>query len=103
MADGANNADLKSPTGSITIQVLFFAVARELAETSKAHILLPLNEDGFATTLHLRQYIALQYPKLAEQVDTITLAVNKEYLEDDKDIALKDGDEVALIPPISGG
>lgn len=99
----ADNADLKSPIESIKIQVLFFAVARELAETSNAQVLLPLNEDGFATTLNLRQYIALQYPKLAEQVDTITLAVNKEYLEDDKDIPLKDGDEVALIPPISGG
>ena len=45
---------------------------------------------------------AARFPDLAPVVDTITLAVNQEYVEGDLD-ALGDGDEVALIPPISGG
>ena len=31
----------------------------------------------------------------------ISLAVNEEYCE--PDLVLKDGDEIALIPPVSGG
>jgi molybdopterin synthase sulfur carrier subunit len=88
----------------ITIKVLFFAAARELAQTTNSQISLPVGEDGSdPNTQQLREVIASKFPKLAEQVETITLAVNKEYIEDDKVITLKDGDEVALIPPISGG
>ena len=33
--------------------------------------------------------------------DSIAVAVNQEYAR--ADVALKDGDEVALLPPVSGG
>jgi sulfur-carrier protein len=51
-----------------------------------------------------RQLLATMYPKLATMVldeDSLTLAVNEEYVTDT--LLLKSGDTVALIPPISGG
>jgi len=35
--------------------------------------------------------------------DSITLALNEEYVPAGEILPLKDGDAVALIPPISGG
>ena len=55
------------------------------------------------TTAQLRSILAERFPSLAEAAGSITLAVNQEYLDEGAVEALKDGDEVALIPPISGG
>lgn len=35
--------------------------------------------------------------------DTVVLALNQDYIERDTHITLKPGDEIAVIPPISGG
>ncbi len=53
-----------------------------------------------------RTKLATLYPKLANLVqdeDNITLALNEEYVPMGEVLKLKDGDTVALIPPISGG
>ena len=50
--------------------------------------------------------MASLYPKLATLVqdeDSITLALNEEYVPMGEVWKIKDGDTVALIPPISGG
>lgn len=41
------------------------------------------------------------YPKLGPALDRAMLAVNQEYVG--PDLKLNDGDELALIPPVSGG
>lgn len=41
--------------------------------------------------------------RLASIKDTMNLAVNEAYLDMAEVISLKDGDEIAVIPPISGG
>jgi sulfur-carrier protein len=102
-------ADLKErervqiPATMIQIKILFFASAREavsgLAETS-----IKVKEG--CTTNELRKILADQYPRLADMVlnqDILTLALNEEYVATGQDPVLKDGDTVALIPPISGG
>ena len=51
-----------------------------------------------------RDSLAVRYPKLKDVVldeDNITLALNEEYVTGTT--LLKQGDVVALIPPISGG
>ena len=56
------------------------------------------------TTQSLREALAQKYEGLKAMVmdtETITLAVNQEYVTGIQD--LREGDEVALIPPISGG
>ncbi len=40
-------------------------------------------------------------PELSAWLDTAAVAVNREYAS--ADVRLGDGDEVALIPPVSGG
>jgi len=80
------------------IRVLFFASARQLACGTKFfEIDLPEN----SSTSDLRTEILKHFPALEPVVFSITLAVNQEYV--DGEIALQEGDEVAFIPPISGG
>ncbi len=53
-----------------------------------------------------RTKLANLYPKLASFVqdeENITLALNEEYIPMGEVKNLKEGDTVALIPPISGG
>mmetsp|Transcript_38762 Transcript_38762/g.46728 ORF Transcript_38762/g.46728 Transcript_38762/m.46728 type:complete len:88 (-) Transcript_38762:512-775(-) len=86
----------------ITIKVLFFASAREAAGTGSTECQL---EDS-ADTQQLRRLLAERYPKLSSLVldeETITLALNEVYVDEGSNPTLKQGDTVALIPPISGG
>jgi molybdopterin converting factor subunit 1 len=90
---------------TVSIQVLFFASAREAVGNNVSRI--DLQVDGSkANTLDLRKRLAELYPKLATMVldeDSLTLALNEEYVLPGQILPLKAGDTVALIPPISGG
>jgi len=58
----------------------------------------------FITTVSQR--LAEKYPKLAPLImdeENLTLALNEEYIPEGEVLPLKDGDTIALIPPISGG
>lgn len=86
-----------------TITVLFFASAREAAGGITK---VELQVNAATDTAALRRILAEQYPNLATTVldeDSLTLALNEEYVAAGQVIALKCGDTVALIPPISGG
>lgn len=79
------------------IKVLFFAAARERAG---------LKQDSFdieegSTTEQLRAAIIERYPGVQSVIAKLALAVNLEYI--DGEVTLQNNDEVALIPPISGG
>ena len=54
-----------------------------------------------ATVAHLVQEVLRRYPQLTTQPDRLVVAVNHEYR--DFEFLLTDRDEVALIPPVSGG
>ena len=60
---------------------------------------LELPEDSTVGSLVGR--IVDRYPGLPQRPDTLVVAVNQEYR--DHLFGLDDGDEVALIPPVSGG
>ena len=47
------------------------------------------------------QQIIASYPDLEPYMSTVKLAVNRKYIR--FDCELRAGDEIALIPPISGG
>ncbi len=81
----------------IRVTVIFFARARDLAGTEKA--VFELSPD--ATTSLMMQVLVDRYPALRELQDHLRLAVNRSYAAGTA--ALRDGDEVAVIPPVSGG
>ena len=47
--------------------------------------------------------IDLYFDRLAAIKDNLVLAHNEEYLDTEAQVILKAGDEIAVIPPISGG
>lgn len=59
--------------------------------------------EGDCVTLEaLRARLCDAFPALEQHLGSVAFAVNREYVAD-RGHALRDGDEVALIPPISGG
>ena len=79
------------------VTVRFFALYRERAGASACSWRLP---EG-ATLADLLREIREAYPGLAPPAVEIVSAVNEEYAEGG--LVLREGDEIALIPPVSGG
>ncbi len=77
--------------------VRMFARARDLAGTDQVAVELP---DG-ATVADLRRRLVALYPRLADLAAKCAVAVDAEFAADDA--PLKDGAEIALLPPVSGG
>ncbi|GAB9466315.1 hypothetical protein Gpo141_00003693 [Globisporangium polare] len=84
------------------VNVLYFASAREDVGKREEEVRISDSSSGKALTLgDLRKKLCEMYPAAQAAISAITLARNLEYSDDDAE--LQDGDEVALIPPISGG
>jgi molybdopterin converting factor subunit 1 len=84
------------------ITILFFASARELVGLSKKSY--EFSEKTALKILELMEFLQNEFPQLRFEKDQIKLAINKTYWNDqDIDFEIKDGDEIALIPPIAGG
>jgi molybdopterin synthase catalytic subunit len=81
----------------MTIHVRLFAIQRELAGTRAVDIELP---DG-ATIEDAWTALVGRFPVLAPGRPSVRFAVNGEYAAVGS--ALSDGDELACIPPVSGG
>jgi molybdopterin synthase catalytic subunit len=79
------------------VNVLFFGVLKDLAGKSSESLDLP---DG-ASVRDVLSHYASQAPGMKESLASLAVAVNKEYAG--RETALKSGDEVALLPPVSGG
>lgn len=79
------------------VLVRYFAVARERSGQTEEWWDL---ESG-ATVEQLWSRVVGQHPSLASLADCLSYAVNREYV--DRSHPLAEGDEVALIPPVSGG
>jgi molybdopterin converting factor subunit 1 len=78
------------------MRVLFFSQLRDL--TGCREVELPgagLDEDG------LWQRLSEAYPELGRYRPVVRLARNHEYAS--AQVRFEEGDEVALIPPVSGG
>lgn len=85
--------------GDVTINLLFFAKSRELVGSGSGELVLKANAN-FDT---LKQALVLKYPSLQIIAENIILSLNEEYIDDHQQLTLREGDEVAVIPPISGG
>jgi molybdopterin converting factor subunit 1 len=82
-------------TGRVAVRV--FARLRELAGAEVIYVPVPAG----ATADDVRRAVEVLYPDAKGLLAKCAVAVNNEYAAADQPI--RDGDEVALIPPVSGG
>ncbi len=77
-----------------------FAVLREIIGKEQMTLQLPRKEEGI-TVADLRIKILELYPEISAQKIPVGIAVNAKMVHD-KSI-INDFDEIALLPPVSGG
>ena len=81
----------------ITVTIRFFAAIKDI--TGMEFILLILHKNS---TLHeLQQELVRQFPEFGKWKNFVRFAINQQYCGIDS--VLHDKDEVAIIPPVSGG
>ena len=101
-----STAQVSESLQTITIKLLFFAKARELVGASSVARQVPPET---LPSFLISEILPEAYPSLKPLLPHCALAVNLEYVpKDDKGNfedckPLAEGDEVAVIPPISGG
>ena len=80
-----------------TFQVLLFSVLKQkIGERS-----LCLDLETPVTGADLLDHLEARYPVVGDYRPVLRLAVNQEYVSET--VILSEGDEVALITPVSGG
>ena len=86
-----------APGAGLRVRIRLFAVQRELAGTRELALELPVA----STVADAWAGLVERHPVLAPGRSSVRFAVNGEYAG--PDTLLGDGDEVAVIPPVSGG
>jgi molybdopterin synthase catalytic subunit len=81
----------------VNVEVLYFAVLRERVARERETLALPAGADVAAA----RAAIAALHPEIAALLPRVQTAVNRAMAADTQ--SLREGDEVALIPPVAGG
>jgi MoaE-MoaD fusion protein len=79
------------------IRVLFFGMLKDLAGQADASLTLPEH----ATIADVFDHYQSRIPRLRDLRPSLAVSVNQQYAA--SNFPLKDGDEVALLPPVSGG
>jgi molybdopterin converting factor subunit 1 len=79
------------------VKVLFFGLTHELTGVEEQHVELPEGENLEG----LWSECSKRFPRLGEIATSLLYAVNQEVVERSR--PLRDGDEVAFMPPVSGG
>jgi molybdopterin synthase catalytic subunit len=82
---------------TISVRVLFFGAARDAASSAEAEISLT---PPYNAASALEQVLAA-YPELRRFGRSLLFAVNQEYADQNQEV--RDGDELAVFPPVSGG
>lgn len=78
------------------IKLLFFGIARDLIGVSSLEVVLPTN----CTVTSFKELLKKQHPEL-NQMSVYAIAINESYATDET--VIKNGDIIAVIPPVSGG
>lgn len=79
------------------INLLAFGIAKDIFGGRAIEMDFP---ETSLSAAFLSERLKKNYPKLSE-LKSFMLAVNSEYAE--PDLLISEGDEVAIIPPVSGG
>jgi len=81
----------------ITVHVLFFGAARDAVGREEIELALA----SPSTAAQAFEQLLSAHPTLRRFGKSLLLAVNQEYAEPDREV--RDGDEFAVFPPVSGG
>jgi MoaE-MoaD fusion protein len=81
----------------VRVKVLFFGILKDIVGRSEDHIEVA---DGAPLQSVFARY-ARQFPRLMDLESSILLACNHEFC--DGSSAIREGDEIAFLPPVSGG
>ncbi len=79
------------------VTIRLFAVLRDLAQIAE----LQLDLAERTPVSNAIETLATRYPRLQPMLSRSAAAINRAYAKPDDE--LHDGDELALIPPVSGG
>ncbi len=78
------------------VNVFLFGITKDLVGKQR----LQMNLTEPATVADFKKSLSEKYPELIE-LNSLAIAVNSEYATDE--IVIRSNDEIALIPPVSGG
>ena len=81
----------------MSIRVLFFASLADITGMRETEV----DPAGFTDVASLLASFEARFPALAAHRASLLYACNKEFVAPDQPLA--DGDEVAFLPPVSGG
>ena len=79
------------------IHVKLFAILKDFAKSSELSLQVP---EG-STVGRAKEALLVVEPELRPWIARCAVAVNRAYMANET--VLRDGDELALIPPVSGG
>lgn len=79
------------------VKVKYFAVCREMFNRDEEEMELP---EG-AVLMDILKRLEGEWPEIPEYYQVMQMSVNWEYATEQT--KLSDGDEIALIPPVTGG
>jgi molybdopterin converting factor subunit 1 len=82
---------------AVKVRLLYFAVLRDIAGTDQRDLELA----GGTTARQVWQSLRDEHPKLADYTEPPLTAINESYAT--PDTVLREGDELAFIPPVAGG
>ncbi len=83
------------------VTVLYFGILKDLFALDPEQLNGPLDLPDGATVQSLLSLLQARTSKQSEIWRTLAVAVNREYAS--FSTLLREGDEVALLPPVSGG
>lgn len=83
----------------VCVKILFFAFARDIVGFKSKEYILPSRITPKSIVLE----IAKSSPNILKIKDSLIVSINQEYCAVDEEIVLSPNDEIAIIPPISGG
>lgn len=79
------------------MEVILFGISREIVGEKKLHV---NPAENIHTVGELKHWMKQKYPQL-KKLSSLAVAVDSEYADDEQ--SLTDENEVAIIPPVSGG
>lgn len=82
----------------VLMKVLLFGIAKDIVGTSVYDV--PVTSKQAFSVLELKNALVTSFPDFGH-LSSFAVAVNSEYACDT--VSLKSSDEIAIIPPVSGG